>query len=84
MIPPHRKNRMRCTKQDETPVASRYARLWKEERFFAWLQWQRRVISRWVARLPLCSIQTWLPLFGNYGNPTGIVVINPTNRSTSQ
>ena len=24
-----------------------YARRWKVERFFAWLQWQRRIVTRW-------------------------------------
>jgi transposase len=26
----------------------RYQRRWLVERFFAWLQWQRRLLVRWV------------------------------------
>ena len=38
MIAPHRKNRTRPKTQDGR---------WKVERFFAWLQWQRRIVTRW-------------------------------------
>jgi hypothetical protein len=30
----------------EVPL-SRYSRRWLVERFFAWIQWQRRVLVRW-------------------------------------
>ena len=46
MIAPHRKNRVRAKTQDGRPLR-RYARRWKVERFFAWLQWQRRIVTRW-------------------------------------
>ena len=46
MIAPHRKNRKRRKTQDGRPLR-RYARRWKVERFFAWLQWQRRIVTRW-------------------------------------
>ena len=46
MVAPHRKNRKRRKTQDGRPLR-RYARRWKVERFFAWLQWQRRIVTRW-------------------------------------
>ena len=46
MIAPHRKNRKRRKTQDGRPLR-RYARRWKVERFFAWIQWQRRIVTRW-------------------------------------
>ena len=46
MIAPHRKNRTRRRTQDGRSLR-RMARRWKVERFFAWLQWQRRVVTRW-------------------------------------
>ena len=46
MVAPHRKNRKRRKTQDGRPLR-RYARRWKVERFFAWLQWQRRILTRW-------------------------------------
>ena len=45
MIAPHRKNRKRRKTQDGRPLR-RYARRWKVEHFFAWLQWQRRIVTR--------------------------------------
>ena len=42
MIAPHRQNRTKKKTQD-----GRRVRRWMVERFFAWLQWQRRVITRW-------------------------------------
>ena len=45
MIAPHRKNRTRTRTQDGCPLR-RYARRWKVERF-AWLQWQRRIVTCW-------------------------------------
>ena len=46
MIAPHRTNRSKPKTQDGRRLR-RYARRWLVERFFAWLQWQRRVIIRW-------------------------------------
>ena len=46
MIAPHRQNRTKKKTQDGRRLR-RYVRRWMVERFFAWLQWQRRVIIRW-------------------------------------
>jgi len=46
MIAPHRKNRKKRKTQDGRRLR-RYQRRWLVERFFAWLQWQRRVLVRW-------------------------------------
>ena len=46
MIAPHRKNRTRMKTQDGRPLR-RCVRRWKVERFFAWLQWQRRIVTCW-------------------------------------
>ena len=43
---PHRKNRTKAKTQDGRRLR-RYSRRWKVERFFAWLQWQRRLVTRW-------------------------------------
>src|SRR5438132_6565759 len=45
MISPHRSNRTLKT-QDGRRVR-RYARRWLVERYFAWLQWKRRLVVRW-------------------------------------
>lgn len=45
MIAPNKANRKLKT-QDGRPLR-RYARRWLVERFFAWLQWQRRLLVRW-------------------------------------
>jgi transposase len=45
MIAPHRSNRQLKT-QDGRRLR-RYARRWIVERFFAWLQWKRRLLIRW-------------------------------------
>jgi transposase len=45
MIAPHRSNRKLKT-QDGRRLR-RYARRWIVERFFAWLQWKRRLLVRW-------------------------------------
>ena len=45
-IAPHRKNRTKAKTQGGRPLRQ-YARRWKVERFFAWLQWQRRLVTRW-------------------------------------
>src|SRR5436309_12321108 len=46
MIAPHRSNRSKPPTQDRRRL-SRYMRRWLVERFFAWLQWQRRILVRW-------------------------------------
>lgn len=46
MIAPHRSNRVKPPTQDRRRL-SRYARRWMVERFFAWMQWQRRLLVRW-------------------------------------
>ena len=46
MIAPHRSNRSKPPTQDGRRFR-RYARRWLVERFFAWIQWQRRILVRW-------------------------------------
>jgi len=46
LIAPHRSNRVKAPTQDRRRLR-RYARRWLVERFFAWLQWQRRILVRW-------------------------------------
>ena len=46
MIAPHRANRRKPTTQDRRRL-SRHMRRWLVERFFAWIQWQRRILIRW-------------------------------------
>ena len=46
MIAPHRSNRSKPPTQDRRRL-SRYKRRWLVERFFAWVQWQRRILVRW-------------------------------------
>ncbi|PTY01628.1 IS5 family transposase [Verrucomicrobia bacterium LW23] len=46
MIAPHRKNRKPENKTQDGRALRRYKRRWMVERFFAWLHWQRRVITR--------------------------------------
>jgi transposase len=46
MIAPHRANRTKPPTQDRRRL-SRYMRRWLVERFFAWIQWQRRILVRW-------------------------------------
>jgi len=46
MIAPHRSNRRKPVTQDGRSLR-RYKRRWLVERFFAWLQWQRRLLVRW-------------------------------------
>jgi transposase len=46
MISPHRSNRVRKKTQDGRRLR-RYERRWIVERFFAWIQWQRRLLVRW-------------------------------------
>jgi len=49
MIAPHRNNRVRQRTQDGRRL-NRYERRWLVERFFAWLQWQPRLLVRWEYR----------------------------------
>jgi transposase len=46
MIAPHRSNRVKAPTQDRRKLR-RYARRWLFERFFAWIQWRRRLLVRW-------------------------------------
>ena len=46
MIAPHRSNRKKRQTQDSRR-RRRYERRWLVERFFAWIQWQRRLLVRW-------------------------------------
>ena len=46
MIAPHKANRVRAKTQDGRRLR-RYQRRWIVERFFAWMQWQRRLLVRW-------------------------------------
>lgn len=45
MIAPHRSNRTLKTQDGRS--LRRYQRRWLVERFFAWLQWKRRLLVRW-------------------------------------
>ena len=47
MIAPHRCNRSKPPTQDRRRL-SRYMRRWLVERFFAWIQWQRRILVRCI------------------------------------
>jgi transposase len=61
MIAPHRSNRRKPATQDGRRLR-RYARRWVVERFFAWIQWQRRILVRLPTKLPrLCPTR----LLGN-------------------
>jgi hypothetical protein len=70
MIALHRSNRSKPPTQDRRRL-SRYLRRWLVEPFFAWIQWQRRILVRWEvpsaefprfrpARLPDNPVQTIL------------------------
>jgi len=45
LISPHRKNRKKPKTQDGRQLR-RHARRWLVERFFAWMQWKRRLLTR--------------------------------------
>jgi transposase len=47
MIAPHRENRLEEHKTQDGRKLRRYNRRWLVERFFAWLGWQRRLLTRW-------------------------------------
>jgi transposase len=59
MIAPHKSNRVKPATQDGRALR-RYARRWKVERLFAWLQSFRRIHTR-RARL-MSSYRGWLQL----------------------
>ena len=46
MLAPHKSNRKK-RKSQTGRRPRRYERRWIVERFFAWLQWQRRLVVRW-------------------------------------
>jgi transposase len=46
MIAPHKRNRKKRKTQDGRSLR-RYTRRWMVERFFAWIQWHRRLLTRW-------------------------------------
>jgi len=46
MIAPHKSNRVKRKTQDGRRLR-RYQRRWIVERFFAWIQWKRRLLVRW-------------------------------------
>src|SRR5215472_13703961 len=46
MIAPHRTNRCKPPTQDRRRLR-RYMRRWLVERFFAWIQWQCRILIHW-------------------------------------
>jgi transposase len=46
MIAPYKSNRVKPRTQDGRRLR-RYERRWLVERFFAWFQWQRRLLVRW-------------------------------------
>jgi transposase len=47
MIAPHRENRLEKNKTQDGRKLRPYCRRWLVERFFAWLGWQRRLLTRW-------------------------------------
>ena len=47
MIAPHRSNRRTEQRTQDGRALRRYQRRWLVERFFAWLQWKRRLLIRW-------------------------------------
>jgi len=81
MIAPHKSNRTRRKTQDGRRLR-RYERRWIVERFFSWLQWQRRLLVRWeyyaanfLGFVQLASIVILLKRFGDrFYLPLGWVV----------
>ncbi len=47
MIAPHRSNRRTMRQTQDGRRLRRYQRRWLVERFFAWIQWHRRILIRW-------------------------------------
>jgi hypothetical protein len=60
MIAPHRSNRSKPPTQDRRRL-SRHMRRWLVERFFAWIQWQRRILIRWGTTPTISSALSNLP-----------------------
>ena len=60
MIAPHRSNRSKPPTQDRRR-SRRYMRRWLVERFFAWIQWQRRILIRWEYHAHISSALSSLP-----------------------
>lgn len=46
MICPHKRDRSKPPTQDRRRLR-RYQRRWIVERFFTWIQWHRRLLTRW-------------------------------------
>jgi transposase len=92
MIAPHRSNRRKSATQDRRRL-SRYMRRWLVERFFAWIQWQRRILVRWEYHahnfLGFVQLACLIVLLRRYivedfsGQPGGgmIVLPNPVTNS---
>jgi hypothetical protein len=55
MIAPHRANRSKPPTQDRRRL-TRYMRRWLVERFFAWMQWQRRHFNDVTVRLAVTAL----------------------------
>ena len=47
MIAPHRSSRRKMNHTQDGRELRRYKRRWLIERFFSWIQWQRRILVRW-------------------------------------
>jgi transposase len=47
MIAPHKQNSLEKNKTQDGRKLRRYSRRWLVERFFAWLGWYRRLLTRW-------------------------------------
>src|SRR2546427_3036425 len=60
MIAPHRCNRSKPPTQDRRRL-SRYMRRWLVERFFAWIQSQRRILVRWASTPTISLALSSLP-----------------------
>jgi hypothetical protein len=69
MISPHRSNRMKKKTQDGRRLR-RYERRWIVERFFAWMQWQRRPWFAGNTTRPIFSVsyslQPYASCSGNF------------------
>lgn len=46
LIAPHKRNRVKPATQDGRGLR-RHQRRWRVERYFAWLQWERQLVTRW-------------------------------------
>ena len=63
MIAPHRSNRVKLLTQDRRSSA---ARRWLVERFFAWIQWRRRLLSDGSTILSFVQLACLLILFRQF------------------